>query len=305
MNLKKLRQENKSVAMVGFSSNHRHLAPFDDSNIEIWGLNRLHQQNWFTRSDRMFQLHPITYLQSQIGMSDGDRQHYEWLTEEHPFPIYMQKHYEEFPASVEYPIKRMKKRFGDFYTSTVAYMLAMAIDEGYTHYELYGFDMQADTEYKYQRDSTEYFIGLIEGMGYTVYLPPKCYLLGHNLYGYESVEVGYRQLLEGRKFTLDKQMKKVATEYNQLVGYRSGMIEFVEKYPEYQAEIDTTNLNINEKVGLMNVVKGAQDELQECIDLFDKHYNRIGIEVDTEDGGTDGTQEGERDKDTSRTARDS
>jgi hypothetical protein len=66
--VKELRKKNKSVAMVGFSSRHRHLAPFGEPDIEIWGLNRIHQQDWFPKNpDRMFQLHPIKYLQKSIG----------------------------------------------------------------------------------------------------------------------------------------------------------------------------------------------------------------------------------------------
>ena len=280
--LKELRIKNKAVAMVGFSSNHRHLAPFDDPNIEIWGLNRLHQQDWFTRSDRMFQLHPIKYLQSCIGLSDGDRKHYEWLTQEHDFPIYTQKKYVEFPASVKYPIWEMRQKFGNFYTSTLAYMMALALHEGYNHFELYGFDMQADTEYRHQRDSTEYFIGLTEGLGHDVFLPSNCSLINGSLgmYAYETTEVGYRQLLEGRVMQLDVQRDKATGVYNQWYGKQELLEELVKIHPELQERLDKIYEEIPMKAGIVNTINGAQQEVHECIKLFDAHYNNLKIEVE-------------------------
>lgn len=288
--LKELRKKNKSVAMVGFSSNHRHLTPFDDPNIQIWGLNRLHQQDWFTRSDRMFQLHPIKYLQKCIGLSDGDRKHYEWLTQEHPFPIYTQKKYDEFPASVKYPIWEMRQKYGNFFTSTLAYMMALALHEGYNHFELYGFDMEANTEYKHQRDSTEYYIGLAEGLGCDVFLPSNCSLIKGSLgmYAYETTEVGYRQLLEGRVMQLDAQKNTALATYNQWYGKQELLEELVKTYPDLQPDLDKVYEEIPMKAGVVNAINGAQQEVHECIKLFDTHYNALGIEV--EDGGEDGSQ---------------
>jgi len=284
MNLTKLREENKAVAMVGFSSRHRELAPFDDPNIEIWGLNKLHAQEWFKRCDRMFQLHPIKYIQNCIGLSEIDRQHYEWLTQKHDFPIYAQKKYKEFPSSVEYPIKKMRAKFGDFYTSTLAYMMALALDEGFTHFELYGFDMEADTEYKHQRDSSEYFIGLAEGLGHTVYLPSNCSLLKGEMYAYESTEVGFRQLLENRIQNLNAQFAGASAKFNEAVGRNNKLLDLVEKYPDLNARLDANDLNMAEVAGLVNTVSGAQKEVQEIIRLFDAHYNGM-----TASGGSNGT----------------
>lgn len=285
--LKALRAQNKAVAIVGFSSRHRLLAPFDDPNIEIWGLNRLHQQDWFTRCDVMFQLHPIGYLQKSIGLSDGDREHYDWLCKEHDFPIYCQKKYPEFPASVEFPIRKMRLKYGDFYTSTAAYMIAKAIDDGFNHFELYGFDMEADTEYKYQRDSTEYFIGLADGMGFPVFIPQNCSLLKGELgmYGYETTEVGFRQLLEGRTIQLAVQMDGASAEYNRLAGRGRKLDELVSKYPDLLAQKDVTDLNLQNQGGLLNTISGAQTEVRECIKLFDQHYNNLGVEVSVGESG--------------------
>jgi len=279
--LAKLRSENKSVAMVGFSSRHRHLAPLDDPNIEIWGLNRIHQQDWFTRWDRMFQLHPISYLEKCRGMSAGDRDHYDWLCKEHDKPIFCQEVYKEFPSAVRFPIEEMRNKYGDFYTSTLAYMMALALHEGFTHFELYGFDMEAETEYKHQRDSAEYFLGLAEGLGSSVYLPKNSSLLkgGVGMYAFETTEVGFRQLLEGRVIQLQAQMDEAGAKYNGMLGKSERLNNLVKKYPELQAEIDINDMEIGNQAGVMNVISGAQSEIRETIKMFDEHYNQVGVEA--------------------------
>lgn len=290
--LRKLRKKHKSVAMVGFSSRHRELAPFDDENIEIWGLNRLHQQEWFTRYDRMFQLHPLSYLKDCIGFSEGDRDHYDWLCKPHDdFILYCQEQYEEFPSAVRYPIEKMRKKYKDFFTSTLAYMMALALDEGFTHFELYGFDMEAETEYKTQRDSTEYFIGLAEGLGHKVYLPRNCKLLnaGIGMYAYETMEVGFRTVLEGRAAELSAQLDRAGNEYNRLTGRLDELQRLVKEDKELQAEIDTTELNVQTQIGLLNIIQGAQEECTEIIRMFDEHYNQLWIATIKE--GSDGGKE--------------
>ena len=298
--LEQLRSERKSVAMVGFSKRHCLQAPFEDKNIEIWALNRLHQQDWATRIDRLFQLHPIKYMRDCVGLSAGDREHFEWLKEKHDFPLYCQEAYEEFPSSIRYPIEKMRDKFGDFYTSTLAYMMALAIDEGYDHFELYGFDMSAETEYKHQRDSAEYFIGMAEGMGLKVYIPMNCQLLknGLGMYGYETTEVGFRQMLEGRAMQLQHQKDNEGAKFNTMVGSRKVLEELVKTIPDLQAELDILLINLENQVHLISMVQGAVTECGECIKIFDEHYNALGIEVDvdSEDNDLEEPEKGTDDK---------
>jgi len=278
--LKKLRKKNKSVAMVGFSSNHRERAPLDDENIEIWGLNKLHLQDWFVRYDRMFQLHPLPYLKDCMGMSESDRQHYEWLCEPHDdLILYCQEEYEEFPSATRFPIERMRKKYRDFYTSTLAYMMALALDEGYTHIELYGYDMEADTEYRAQRDSAEYFIGLAEGLGAKVYMPKNCSLLkiGLGMYAYETMEVGFRTVLEGRAIELGQQLKEAGAQYNMIAGQIDEMTKLAEKDESLNPRIQELEMKAQEKVQLLNIINGAQSECDEIIRMFDEHYNQLTI----------------------------
>jgi hypothetical protein len=118
------------------------------------------------------------------------KRHLEWLQAQPAGkPIYMQPQFCDgrFPAATPYPLERLSEKFGRYFTSTIGYMLALAIDEGYDWIGCYGIDLASDVEYAQQRPNAEYFIGLARGMGKTVEIAPSSALCkaGH-LYGYEK-----------------------------------------------------------------------------------------------------------------------
>jgi hypothetical protein len=81
----------------------------------------------------------------------------------------------------------MKAQFGDYFTNSISYMLAMAIDEGYQVIHVYGVDMAQDTEYGTQRPSCEFFLGVAVGRGIQIYVPKTSDLLKVRwMYGYED-----------------------------------------------------------------------------------------------------------------------
>ncbi len=107
----------------------------------------------------------------------------------------MQDAYPEVPASVKYPFPQMITEFPRGYmTNTVSYMVALALQEGVTHLAVYGCHYDTGSEYGPQRGSAEYWLGLAEGRGVQVLIPPGCDLLNRPslLYGYESHPNGIR-----------------------------------------------------------------------------------------------------------------
>lgn len=266
----------KTVALVGFASDSRELAPYDDLDVDIWTLNKAHLEPWMKRFDMYFQIHTLEYLKNGIGLSESDRAHWEWLTEPHDFFIVTQKKFDEIPASIEFPLEEAKMRFGDFYTSSLAYMMAFAIMEGYERIELYGFNLAANAEYRYQRDSGEYFIGLAEGMGIEVYLPPTCPMIKGKLYGFEGSEMGLRQLFEFRVRSLDKEVKANAARIHVHMGYIAKMKEYVKKYPDMRDALDEGIKSQENTNNIMQAVAGARKEMMFAIELFDKYFNNGG-----------------------------
>ena len=180
-------REGKKVAICGFAESYKS-APFNDASVDIWGLNELHK--YLPRWHRWFELHDAETLGvTARDLSEGEqRRHLAWLKQDHGKPIYMQPAFCDgrFPNAVPYPLDRMIARFGRYFASSIAYMLALAIDEGYDWIGLYGVDLASDVEYPGQRPNAEYLVGMARGLGRTVVVAERSALLktGH-LYGYE------------------------------------------------------------------------------------------------------------------------
>lgn len=193
--LKLLRKGKKTVALVGMSFTSCSLAPYDDENVEIWGVNEEHLYPWLKRWDRWFQMHPEQYFRRDAGKR-GIPGHYPWLQEKHGKPIYMQHVYEDVPDSVEYPLGQIIDRFfskarkGDakfkYFTSSMPYMVALALYEGVERIELYGMEMAGSDEFVAQKPCGEFWQGVILGKGVELYLPPNNQMLTGKLYGYQG-----------------------------------------------------------------------------------------------------------------------
>lgn len=146
------------------------LAPFNDPSWEIWACSPANTD--LPRCDAFFEIHgpDTTLLEPQYAGF------VEWC-KKHP-RVYMQEERPEFPGAVKYPLDKMSKRFGDyFWTSSLAYMLALAIDMKPKVIGLWGVDMSAGDEYGHQRPGCHYFIQEARRAGIEVYAPPESDIL--------------------------------------------------------------------------------------------------------------------------------
>jgi len=76
------------------------------------------------------------------------------------------------------PYEDLVDKYGPyFFTSSLSWMMAMAIEAGATKIALYGVDMAATTEYHDQRLGCQYFATLAKSMGIEVGVPPESDLL--------------------------------------------------------------------------------------------------------------------------------
>jgi len=65
-----------------------------------------------------------------------------------------------------YPYKRLSQKFNtDYFSNTISYMVALALDEGYKKISLYGCDMMTRSEYAWEKGGIEYWLGRGEGKG--------------------------------------------------------------------------------------------------------------------------------------------
>lgn len=180
----------KKVAIVGFAESWKQ-APWDDPSIECWCLNEFWK--YAPRWHRWFELHDAETLGiTKRDLSEGEqKRHLDWLATAHGAdkPIYMQPQFCDgrYPNAVPFPLERLVDQFGRYFTSTIGYMVALAIADGYDWIGLYGVDLASDIEYQQQRANAEYFIGYAKGQGRTVVMADTSAICkaGH-LYGYEK-----------------------------------------------------------------------------------------------------------------------
>lgn len=170
------------VAIVGFAASSMEMAPFDDPTFSIWGMNQLYRK--IPRADRWFEIH-ANYLEHVVEGTD----HKKWLTES-PIPIYMVDRIHSIPNSVRFPIERVMQGHLDYFTSSVAYMIALAIQEGFKEIGLWGIDLIVGDEYFFQKACAEFWLGVAHGKGITVTLPHTTALCKQShRYGYQSEPV--------------------------------------------------------------------------------------------------------------------
>jgi hypothetical protein len=196
------RPRKTKVAIVGFCESTRGRAPYDDPSTEIWACNHLHpylpkRADGSLAWDRWMDIHTpewsAQYLKPEVWAD-----HKAWLEKDHGpgRVIYMQQAYPEFPNSVAFPVAELTERFGRaYFTSAIAYQIALAISLGFSEIQLWGIDLRHDTEYGMQRPCAEYWAGRAEGMGIKLVVPDEAAVLhGDGLYGYAEIAGSWAEM---------------------------------------------------------------------------------------------------------------
>ncbi len=175
----------KKVCLLG-TSNTLSQAPLSDTSFEHWALNDMYAVIPMANITRWFEIHGREFL--NVYRARGTSQNHIDALRALTVPIYMQEQHADIPSSVKYPLEEMIAHFGrQYFKSTLDYMMALALYEGFKEIHLYGVNMADNLEYVHQRPSMEYWIGRAEGMGVKVVLPEGCDLLkGYFLYGYDE-----------------------------------------------------------------------------------------------------------------------
>lgn len=162
----------KKVAIIGGAPSRRY-APIYDKSWEIWGLGA--RELRLPRVDRWFELHSVPQLIRAYNRREknGYERHIKFLRSL-KVPVYMQKPHPGVPNSVTYPLDAVLEECGRCFTSSVSYMLGLAILEGYRGIGMWGVNMASKKEYLYQWAGVQYLLALAKQRGVGVYLPPDC-----------------------------------------------------------------------------------------------------------------------------------
>lgn len=204
----------KRVALVGFAASSLHLVPWQDSRVELWGLNQSYI-HFERQPDRWFEIH--------LPESRPDTAVPDYLDDLKDIgcPLYMIDRDPQYPTSLAYPLDEVRSAvpllYRNYFTCGVAYMIALALAEGFEQIALYGIDCATGTEYMNQRPCVEAWLSLALGRGVDVIVPPQSALFkAPYLYGFEPVRRFPRVLKASESFLRDRILAYKTAHNNEL-----------------------------------------------------------------------------------------
>lgn len=219
------------VAIVGTAPTSKMLAPFDDPSWQIWACSA-GNMNQLPRVNVWYEMHAINEMMAPENRAMAEP-FFAWLKQQSDagmFDIVMLEFNKFVPKAVPYPRDRMISLFGrNWFTSTVAYMMAVAIANGAQEIALFGVDMAADQEhYQAQRAGCVRFIEIAMERGIKVHVPDEsCLLASTPMYGYwEGTPFG-RRLNATIQIVQNSYSQKVAQrdQLNLEISYFAGALE--------------------------------------------------------------------------------
>ncbi len=165
----------KTVRIGGVSKNIIDVPP-PPEGVETWLFNnprgyRIQNSRVMTEWTRWFNMH--TKRHQLLTYPRG----YEWYKQQTK-PIYLQKADPEIPASIEFPRAVLQEHFRisdktfRYFTFSGAWLIALAIYEGFERIEMWGHNMKANGEHAFQRPGYFYWIKRARDMGVDLWVPP-------------------------------------------------------------------------------------------------------------------------------------
>lgn len=198
------------VAILGTAPSTRLLAPFRDGSWQIWACSPGNKD--LPEIHLFFQVHAL-----ELILADPrGREHLEWINE-NTWPVLMQVENQHVPRAKVFPKDRLVSEFGPYwFTSSISWMMAYAIDQGAEEIALYGVDMSHSSEYALQKPGCIWFIEEARSRGIKVSVPPGSDLLAPPpLYGYaEATPKGAK--LHARRREVGQRVSAVRAEMAEL-----------------------------------------------------------------------------------------
>lgn len=223
-----LEKQPLKVALIGTAPSSKMLAPFNDPSWKIWACSP-GNQNQLPRVDVWFELHGNLHWPEHASYG---LPYIEWL-KTLKIPVYMQNQ-EYVPHAVIFPKDEMIKEFGrDFFTSSFAWMMALAIHQGAKEIALFGIDMASRDEYILQRPGFYFFKHIAEQRGIKVSAPHESDIMQPpGLYGFSDVTPFGRKTLAREKELKDRVagLEQQQAQITQSLHYLKGALEDVDYF---------------------------------------------------------------------------
>ena len=193
LRLRWLLGKRKTVIIVGIGSGWKG----DAKGCEVWGVNKT-----YLNTVGLTRTYFFDRLWNCTDQSRETREEFVDILNAMDVPVYAKMPYPEIPKSRRYPIEAVMRYFdmvdGDgtpdidkaYFTSTVAYMEAHAIYEGFESiilHRMYAFP--TSLEYFHQKPGLDYFVGWARGSGIHVLISSDSHIAKPfpwqtGLYGY-------------------------------------------------------------------------------------------------------------------------
>jgi len=193
------------VAIIGTAPSSRMLAPYADKTWKIWACSP-GNMNILPRVDRWFEIHSTLHWPENAHYG---RPYLEYL-KKLDIPVYAQPIYAnphgELPKATPFPKDKVVAEFGPyFFTSSFAWMIALAIMEGAKEIALFGVDMASRDEYILQRPGGYYFLTECMRRGIKIGAPYESDILQPPpLYGFCDSTPYMRKLMAREKELKDR-----------------------------------------------------------------------------------------------------
>lgn len=193
------------IALIGSAPASVALAPYGDPSWTIWGCSPGAAAH-VKRVDAWFEIHPLT-------SPDLTPDYLTWL-QQIDKTVYLIDPVPHLSKGVAYPRDEMVAKYGPyFFTSSVSWMFALALEQNPQEIGLWGIDMSATEEYGYQRAGCHHFIALAKARGVKVTIPPESDLAQPPMpYGFIMASPMYKKLAT-RKAELEQRLQKAAENY--------------------------------------------------------------------------------------------
>jgi len=144
----------KSVSIVGRSPGFEQYEEIEGAHV--WCVSSVFKQMDPKKVTCIFNLHKPELFESWLP-SEAKR-----AVTAHPGKLVNYRH---FPAN------DLIKKYGAVFGSSISWMIAASIEQGYEEINIFGCDMGAHEEYMEQRDTFFYMVGRAEALGIKVNIP--------------------------------------------------------------------------------------------------------------------------------------
>ena len=210
------------IAICGSAPSSIRLAPFRDKSYAIWACSP-GAYGYCERKDAWFELHRWEPQEPGVPNDPAAKP---WFSPEYvrfmelfEGPVFMLQAVPTVRNCVLYPFESMIKKYGPYhFTSTMAWMLAFAIEQKPKAIGLWGVDVSANEEYARQRPGVQHFLGLAKQLGIDIVIPAESDVLQPcTMYGIAETHPRFVKLL-ARKAELEGRLRSCEQTVSQQQG---------------------------------------------------------------------------------------